>query len=87
MAKPPKPWVRTQRSISFEGQNIDDLCQRMRQVFEGKSALEAVRLMGELHRICIWYKNAPEPSFHVNMDAVLQQFPVRLTSIDDCARR
>lgn len=75
------------RPLVFESQNIDDFCQRMRQVFEGKSSLEADRLIGELHRIYTWYNDAPERPFHVDMGQVLKELPVRLTSIDEWARR
>ena len=75
------------RPLGFESQNIDDFCQRMRQVFEGKSSLEADRLIGELHRIYTWYNDAPERPFHVDMGPVLKELPVRLTSIDEWARR
>jgi uncharacterized protein YbjT (DUF2867 family) len=76
-----------QRPLGFESQSIDDFCQRMRQVFEGKSSLEADRLIGELHRIYTWYNDSPERPFHVDMDPVLKELPVRLTSIDEWARR
>src|SRR5438105_3994659 len=32
------------RPLGWESQSIDDFCQRMRQVFEGRSSLEADRL-------------------------------------------
>ena len=59
----------------------------MRQLFEGKSSPEADRLMGELHRIYSWYNDAAEHPFQVDMDPVLQELPVRLSSIDAWARR
>ncbi len=76
-----------QRPLGFESQSIDDFCQRMRQVFEGKSSLEADRLIGELHRIYTWYNDSPERPFRVDMDPVLKELPVRLTSIEEWARR
>ena len=75
------------RPLTWESQSIDDFCQRMRQVFEGKSSLEADRLIGELHRIYTWYNNSPERPFHVDMEPVLKELPVRLTSIEEWARR
>lgn len=75
------------RPLTWESQGIDDFCQRMRQVFEGRSSLEADRLIGELHRIYTWYNTAPEQPFKVDMRPVLRELPVRLTSIEEWARR
>ena len=75
------------RPLTWESQSIDDFCQRMRQVFEGKSSLEADRLIGELHRVYTWYNNAPERPFQVDMEPVLKELPVRLTPIEEWAGR
>ena len=75
------------RPLTYESQSIDDFCQRMREVFQGRSSLEADRLIGELHRIYTWYNNAPEQPFFVDMAPVLKELPVRLTSIEEWAKR
>jgi len=75
------------RPLTWESQSIDDFCQRMRQVFEGRASLEADRLIGELHRIYTWYNTAPEEPFSVDMGPVLKELPVRLTPIEAWARR
>ena len=75
------------RPLSWESQSIDDFCQRMRQVFDGKSSLEAEHLISELHRIYTWYNNAPEQPFRIDMAPVLKELPVRLTLIEEWARR
>lgn len=75
------------RPLTCESQSVDDFCQRMRQVFEGKSSLEADRFIGELHRIYNWYNHSPERPFHVDMAPVLKELPVRLTPIDEWAKR
>ena len=75
------------RPLTWESQSIDDFCQRMRQVFEGKSSLDADRLIGELHRIYTWYNDSPERPFRVDMAPVLKELPVRLTPIEEWARR
>ncbi len=75
------------RPLTWESQSIADFCQRMRQVFEGKSSLEADRLIGELYSIYSWYNDSPERPFYVDMVPVLKELPVRLTSIEEWARR
>lgn len=75
------------RPLGWESQSVDDFCQRMRQVFEGRSSLEADRLIGELHRIYTWYNDAPEQPFRVDMGPVLKELPVRLTTVEEWARR
>ena len=75
------------RPLTWESQGIDDFCQRMRQVFDGRSSLEAGRMISELHRIYSWYNDSPEQPFRVDMGPVLRELPVRLTLIDEWARR
>jgi uncharacterized protein YbjT (DUF2867 family) len=75
------------RQLDWESQSIDAFCQRMRQVFEGRSSLEADRLISELHRIYTWYNTAPEQPFKVDMRPVLAELPVRLTPIEEWAVR
>lgn len=75
------------RPLSYESQSIDDFCQRMREVFQGKSSLEADRLIGELHRVYTWYNTSPERPFYVDMAPVLKELPVRLSSIEEWAKR
>lgn len=75
------------RPITHESQSIDDFCQRMRQVFENNSSLEAERFIDELHRIYTWYNNSPERPFYVDMEPVLRVLPVRLTPIEEWAKR
>ena len=43
--------------------------------------------MGELDRIYSWYNDAAEHPFQVDRDPLLQELPVRLSSIDAWARR
>jgi len=73
--------------MTWQSQSIDDFCQRMRQVFEGRSSLEADRLIGELHRIYTWYNDSPERPFCVDMAPVLRELPVVLTPIEVWAAR
>lgn len=75
------------RPLTWESQGIDNFCQRMRQVFEGRSSLDADRMIGELHRIYTWYNASPEHPFRVDMAPVLRELPVRLTPIGEWARR
>jgi uncharacterized protein YbjT (DUF2867 family) len=73
--------------LTWQSQSIDDFCQRMRQVFEGRSSLEADRLIGELHRIYTWYNESPERPFCIDMAPVLRELPVALTPIEVWAAR
>ena len=75
------------RPLTWESQGIDAFCQRMRQVFEGRSSLEADHMLDELRRIYSWYNESPEHPFRVDMAPVLRELPVRLTPIDAWARR
>lgn len=75
------------RPLTWESQSIDDFCQRMRQVFAGRSSLEADHMVGELHRIYTWYNESPEQPFRVDMASVLKELPVRLTPIAEWAAR
>lgn len=73
--------------LTWQSQSIDAFCERMRQVFEGRSSLEADRLIGELHRIYTWYNESPEHPFQVDMAPVLRELPVTLTPIAQWAAR
>lgn len=75
------------RPLRHESQSIDAFCQRMRAAFEGRSSLEADRLVAELHRIYTWYNESPEHPFCVDMAPVLEELPVRLTPIEQWALR
>lgn len=75
------------RTLTFESQSIDDFCQRMRQVFDGKSSLGVDRLISELSRIYTWYNESLERPFCVDMAPVLRELPVRLTPIEEWAKR
>lgn len=72
--------------IAVENQSIDTFVGNMGAVFEGKSTLDAQRMMGELKRIYEWYNFSPEQPFKVDMTGVLQELPVALTPIADWAR-
>ena len=73
--------------LTWQSQSIDDFCQRVRHVFEGRSSLEADRLIGELHRIYTWYNESPERPFRIDMAPVLRELPVVLTPIEVWAAR
>lgn len=75
------------RPLSYESQSVDAFCARMQQVFDGKTSLEADRLMSELHSIYTWYNSAPERPFKVDMTPVLRLLPVTLTPIETWASR
>jgi uncharacterized protein YbjT (DUF2867 family) len=75
------------RPLTYESQSVDDFCERMRQTFEGKSTLDVNKLIGELHRIYTWYNESPEHPFQIDMAPVLKELPVRLTPIEEWARR
>lgn len=77
----------TGREIVFESQPVDEFCARMRRVFDGVATLEAERLVGELGRIYRWYNEAPERPFYVDMEPVLRELPVPLTSFEQWAAR
>lgn len=75
------------RPLTCESQSIDAFCERMRLVFEGRSSLDADRMIDALRRIYTWYNNAPEHPFKVDMAPVLADLPVTLTPIEDWGRR
>lgn len=72
--------------LKVENQPIDTFVQNMGSVFEGKSSLEATRMMTELKRIYEWYNHSQEAPFKIDMSDVLEVLPVSLTSIEDWAR-
>lgn len=72
--------------LAWESQTIPDFATRMRKVFEGRSSLEADRLIGELTRIYEWYNFNDAKPFRVDMAPVLAELPVRLTPIAEWAR-
>ncbi len=72
--------------LAVENQTIDAFVGNMGAVFEGRSSLDAQRMMAELKRIYEWYNHAPETPFKVDMTEVLKVLPVTLTPIADWAR-
>ncbi len=72
--------------LAVDNQTIDTFVGNMGAVFEGKSSLDAERMMTELKRIYEWYNFSPETPFKVDMTEVLKVLPVTLTPIEDWAR-
>lgn len=72
--------------LAVDNQTIDTFVDNMGAVFEGKSSLDAERMMTELKRIYEWYNFSPETPFKVDMTEVLKVLPVTLTPIEVWAR-
>jgi hypothetical protein len=75
------------RPLTWESQSVDDFCEGMRRNFEGKSSLQAEKLIGELHKIYTWYNASPDKPFYVDMEPVLKELPATLTPIETWAKR
>lgn len=76
-----------ERPLGWESQPIDQFCERMRHVFDGRASLDEDQLITELFRIYTWYNTSPEHPFRVDMADVLKELPVTLTPIETWARR
>lgn len=75
------------RPLAWESQPIDQFCERMRHVFDGRASLDEEQLISELGRVYTWYNTSPEHPFRVDMTEVLKELPIALTPIETWARR
>ena len=75
------------RPVKHEFQTIDDFCQKIGAAMRERSNINADVLMDQMFRAYTWYNDAPEEPFKVDMDAVLQELPARLSTIEEWGRR
>lgn len=75
------------RSLQYECQTVDDFCDRISDAMSRRSGLDAGVVVDQMRRAYTWYNDAPERPFLVNMAPVLKELPVKLTSIEEWARR
>jgi uncharacterized protein YbjT (DUF2867 family) len=66
-------------------QTVDDFCLHIAEAMGGRG-LETDRIIKQMHKAYTWYNEAPEKPFVVDMDPVLEELPVKLTTIEDWGR-
>lgn len=75
------------RKLQCVNQTVDDFCDRISDAMGRRSGLDAGVVVDQMRRAYTWYNVAPERPFRVDMAPVLKELPVKLTSIEDWARR
>ena len=73
------------RPIRFVSQPVEEFCNAIRPQLRIADAMERERMLAELAGIYRWYNESPVRPFKVDMQPVLADLPVALTTLRDWA--
>ncbi|KAF2019442.1 NAD(P)-binding protein [Aaosphaeria arxii CBS 175.79] len=74
------------REMGGESQSVAEFCERIGETMGGRG-LEGERIVAQMFKAYTYYNEAEDEPFRVDMRAVLEELPVRLTTIEEWARR
>lgn len=77
-----KAW---RREMKYENQTVADFCEKISSTMQGRG-LETERIVSQMFKAYTYYNEAPDHPFCVDMKEVLEELPVRLTTIEEWAR-
>jgi uncharacterized protein YbjT (DUF2867 family) len=82
-AKLSKAWG---RELKYENQTVADFCEKIGKTMQGRG-LETERIVKQMFKAYTYYNEAEDEPFNIDMAPVLKELPVKLTSIEEWARR
>jgi uncharacterized protein YbjT (DUF2867 family) len=74
------------RPIKHENQTVDDFCDKISGAMKQRAGIDADLIARQMHKAYTYYNVSPDKPFVINMEPVLKDLPVHLTSIEDWAR-
>jgi len=74
------------RELSYECQSVADFCEKIGETM-GKRGLDRERIVGQMFKAYTYYNEAEDEPFRVDMGPVLEELPVKLTTIEEWAGR
>ncbi|KAH7084504.1 hypothetical protein FB567DRAFT_529163 [Paraphoma chrysanthemicola] len=74
------------RSLKHENQTVSDFCTSISETMQGRG-LEAERITSQMFKAYTYYNEATDEPFKVEMQGIVDVLGVRLTPIEDWARR
>ncbi|KAM5343821.1 hypothetical protein ACJ41O_012358 [Fusarium nematophilum] len=74
------------RDLSHECQTVDGFCDKFGSAMRARSGLDVNTVVQQMHKAYTYYNEAPEKPFKIDMGPVLEELPVRLTTIEEWGR-
>ncbi|PNH45417.1 hypothetical protein VD0004_g2443 [Verticillium dahliae] len=75
-----------ERPMGYENQTVDDFCDKISAAMKERAGLDTERVMKQMHTAYMYYNEAPEKPFKVDMGPVLEELPAELTSLEEWGR-
>ena len=74
------------RKLDYENQTVADFCDKISKTMQGRG-LETDRIVKQMFKAYTYYNEAEDKPFKIDMEPVLKELPVKLTSIEGWAKR
>ena len=74
------------RKLDYENQTVADFCDKISKTMQGRG-LETDRIVKQMFKAYTYYNEAENKPFKIDMEPVLKELPVKLTSIEEWAKR
>lgn len=74
------------RKLGYENQTVADFCDKISKNMAGRG-LEADRIVSQMFKAYTYYNEAEDEPFNIDMEPVLKELPVKLTQIEEWAKR
>lgn len=74
------------RKLDYECQTVADFCEKISKTMQGRG-LETQRIVTQMFKAYTYYNEAEDEPFNIDMGPVLKELPVKLTSIEDWAKK
>ncbi|KAK0386634.1 hypothetical protein NLU13_6469 [Sarocladium strictum] len=71
------------RPMQYENQTVDDFCDKISGAMRQRAGLEADRVVQQMHKAYTYYNEAADRPFRIEMGPVLEELPVKLTTIEE----
>lgn len=74
------------RRLSYENQSVADFCDKISETMQGRG-LETEKIINQMFKAYTYYNEASDEPFNIDMGPVLKELPVKLTLIEEWAKR
>lgn len=74
------------RRLGYENQTVADFCEKISVTMKGRG-LQTDEIVSQMFKAYTYYNEAEDEPFHIDMAPVLKELPVKLTPIEEWAKR
>jgi uncharacterized protein YbjT (DUF2867 family) len=74
------------QQLDYECQTVPDFCEKISKTMQGRG-LDTEKIVSQMFKAYTYYNEAEDEPFNVDMQPVLKELPVELTSIEQWAKR